>query len=64
MNFFDEFFGEFSRGFFTTSKSDCHLLRQKIRQRISVMKTNWHFNSISVLKTPKIPVFIFITEIL
>ena len=22
------------------SKTDCHLLRQKVRQRISVMKTN------------------------
>ena len=26
--------------FFTTSKTDRHLLRQKVRQRISVMKTN------------------------
>ena len=25
---------------FTTSKTDRHLLRQKVRQRISVMKTN------------------------
>ena len=25
---------------FTTSKTDCQLLRQKVRQRISVMKTN------------------------
>ena len=46
------------------SKSDRHLLRQKIHQRISVMKTNWHFNSLFVLKTLKIPVFVFITEIL
>ena len=27
-------------GFFTTSKTDHHLLRQKVPQRISVMKTN------------------------
>ena len=39
------------------SKTDRHLLRQKVHQRISVMKTNtlmfpenWHFNSRFVLK--------------
>ena len=49
---------------------DCQLLRQKVRQRISVMKTktkmfpeNWHFNSRFVLKTTKTPEFVFITEI-
>jgi hypothetical protein len=26
--------------FFTTSKTDRHLLRQKVRQKISVIKTN------------------------
>ena len=32
---------DYSGGFlFTTSKTDRHLLRQKVRQRISVMKTN------------------------
>ena len=56
---------------FTTSKTDRHLLRQKVRQRISVMKTNalmfpenWHFNSRFVLKTTITAVFVFITEIL
>ena len=28
------------RSLFTSSKTDCHLLRQKVRQRISVKKTN------------------------
>ena len=47
------------------------LSRQKVRQRISVTKTNtsmftenWHFNSQFVLKTIKMPVFVFNTEIL
>ena len=34
------------RSIFTTSKADCQLLRQKVRQRISVMKTN---NSVFVV---------------
>ena len=46
------------------SKTDHHLLRQKVRQRISVMKEkkntmfpeNWHYNSRFVLKTTKTPV--------
>ena len=29
----------------TTSKTDLHLLRQKVCQRISVILENWHFNS-------------------
>ena len=33
------------------SKTDCQLLRQKVRLRISVIPENWHFNSRSVLKT-------------
>ena len=41
-----------------------HLLCQKVRQRISVIPENWHFNSRFVLKTTKTPVFVFITEIL
>ena len=41
---------------FTTSKTDHHLLRQKVRQRISVIPENWHFNSRFVLKTAKTPV--------
>ena len=52
------------RKFFLTSKTDRHLLRQKVRQRISVIPENWHFNSRFVLKTTKTPVFVFITEIL
>ena len=43
---------------------DRHLLRQKVRQRISVIPENWHFNSRFVLKTTKTPVFVFITEII
>jgi hypothetical protein len=61
--------------FFTTSKTDRHLLRQKVRQKISVIKTNtfddikknssfWHFNSRFVLKTAKTQVFVMITEII
>ena len=49
---------------FTTSKTDRHLLCQKVRQRISVIPENWHFNSRFVLKTTKTAVFVFITEIL
>ena len=47
-----------------TSKIDHHLLRQKVRQRISVIPENWHFNSRFVLKATKTPGFVFITEIL
>ena len=46
------------------SKMDRQLLRQKIRQRISVIPENWRFNSRFVLKTTKTPVFVFITDIL
>ena len=49
---------------FTTSETNRHLFRQKVRQRISVIPENWHFNSRFVLKTTKTPVFVFITEIL
>ena len=37
------------------SKTDRQLLRQKVRQRISVIPENWHFNSCFVLKTTKTP---------
>ena len=48
---------------------DHQLLRQKVRQRISIQThsmfpENWHYNSRSVLKTTKTSVFVFITEIL
>ena len=33
------------------SEADHDLLRQKVRQRISVIPENWHFNSSFVLKT-------------
>ena len=46
------------------SKMNRQLLRQKVRQRISVIPENWHFNSRFVLKTTKTPVFVFISEIL
>ena len=57
------------------SKTDHHLLHQKVCQKISVIKTNtfddieknssfWHFNSRFVLKTTKTLVFVFIAEIL
>ena len=46
------------------SKTDHHLLRQKVHQRISVIPENWRFNSHFVLKTTKTPLFVFITEIL
>ena len=60
------------RSVFTTSKMDRQILRQKVRQRISLMKTyvhtmfpeNWHFRSCFVLKTTKTPLLVFITEIL
>ena len=42
------------------SKMDHHLLRQKIRQRISVIPENWHFNS----RLKNTSVFFLITEIL
>ena len=45
------------------SKTDRHLLRQKVRQRISVIPESWHFNSCFVLKTTRTPVFVFITAI-
>ena len=35
---------------FTTSKMDCHLLRQKLRQRISVMKTAVFWSSTQNVK--------------
>ena len=35
-----DFFWTQKRRFFTTSKTGRHLLRQKVHQRISVMKTN------------------------
>ena len=41
-----------------------YLLRQKVRQGISVIPENWHFYSRFVLKTTKTSVFVFITEIL
>ena len=59
------------RRFFTTSKTDRHLLRQKVCQRISVMKTNT--GVFVVFKTKheskchcsgNISVFVFITKIL
>ena len=53
----------------TTSNMDRQLLRQKSRQKLSVMKTKnwcfqknslcWHFNSRFVLKTTETPVFMF-----
>jgi hypothetical protein len=53
------------------SKMDRHLLRQKVRQRISVMKTNTLYVSRElafflrfVFKTTKTPVFVCIAEIL
>ena len=59
----------FKRRFFTTSKIDHHLLCQKVRQRISVMKKN--SGVFVVFKTKrdlkffwKHSVFAFITEIL
>ena len=52
---------------FTMSKTDRHLLRQKVRKRISGMKTNtfmfpenWHFNSHFALRAAKTAVFAFI----
>ena len=48
---------------FTTSKFFSFIM-SKVRQRISVIPENWHFNSRFVLKTTKTPVFVFITEIL
>ena len=45
------------------SKTDHHLLRQNVRQTISVISENWQFNSRFVLKTTKAPVFVFISEI-
>ena len=57
------------RSLFTTLNTDRHLLRQKVHQRISVMKThmfreNCHFNSRFIIKTTKTSVLFFITEIL
>ena len=49
------------RSVFATSKMDRQLLRQKVRQRISVIPENWNFNSLSVLKTTKRPMLVFIT---
>ena len=49
----------------TPSNMDRQLLRQKVCQKISVMKKTlcvsssfWHFNSRFVLKTTKTPVFV------
>ena len=63
---FDQIVTQYSQEMesFTTSKTDRHLLRQKVRQRISVIPENWHFNWHFVLKTTKTPVFPFVTEIL
>ena len=41
------------RSIFTTSKMDSQLLRQKVRQIISVIPENWHFNSSFVSETKK-----------
>ena len=38
--FYDDEVSVNSRSLFTMSKTDCQLLRQKVRQRLSVMKTN------------------------
>ena len=38
------------------SKTECHSLRQRVCQRISVIPENWHFNSRFVMKTTKTPV--------
>ena len=42
------------------SETDCHLLHQKVHQKISVIPENWHFNSDFVLKTTKTPVFVLL----
>ena len=42
------------------SKTDHHLLRQKVHQRISVIPENWHFKSRFVLKTTKTTVFYYL----
>ena len=52
---------------------DCQLLNQKVRQKISLIKTStcdniknstiWHFNTRFVLKTTKKQVFVLIIEI-
>ena len=55
---------------FTTSKTDPHLLLQKVLKKISVIKANtyndieknssfWHFDSRFVLKTTETSVFMF-----
>ena len=71
VHFLKMYFYTLKQSLFTLSKMDRQLLRQKVCQRISVMKTNtlyvseyWHFHSLFVLKTTKTPVFVFITEIL
>ena len=43
---------------------DCHLLRQKVHQWISIIPENWHFNSCFFSKTAITAVFVFVTEIL
>ena len=48
--------------YFTTSKMDHRLLRQKVHQRISGIPENWHFYSRLVLKTTRTVVFFEITE--
>ena len=42
---------------------DCHLLRQKVCQRISIIPENWHFDSRFVLKTTKTPLLRFFDEV-
>ena len=60
-------------GVFYNVNCHCHLLRQKVHRKISVIKTNsfddikkrssfWHFNSLFALKTVKTQVFVVITE--
>ena len=41
-----------------------HLIGQKVRQRISEIPKNWHFNSRFVLMTKNTPMIAVITEIL
>ena len=58
-----------NRSILTTSKTVRQILRQKVNQRISAMEKGFQIidNSIhvlSLLKTTKTPLFVFITEIL
>ena len=54
----------YSAVFLQRQKRIVNYYAKKVRQRISVIPENWHFNSRFVLKTTKTPVFVFITEIL